>query len=812
MPGTIKNAFGIGVTVLLLVSLLCGCGESGSEVDEILGGYSEGGQYAGLEITYPLDGAVFPPEITAPKFRWDGTDGDCDTWLVTINFADGGEQATALTKQREWTPSADEWARIKQRTRPQAGEVTVLGVNQLEPRKILACGRVSISTSVDEVGAPIFYREVNLPFIEAVKDPSRIRWRYGRVSAVEPPPIVLEKLPVCGNCHSFSADGGVLGMDVDYANDKGSYALAEMAEEVVLAPREIITWSDYKRDDGEYTFGLLSQVSPDGRYAISTVKDRSVFVPKPELAFSQLFFPIRGILAVYSRANGEYTALPGADDPEYVQSNASWSPDGKQIVFARSKAYHLREDRGSVLLTREECEEFLSDGQPFVFDLYRVPFNDGKGGKAEPLAGASQDGMSNFFAKFSPDGKWIVFCKAKSYMLLQPDSELYIMPAEGGQARRMRCNLGRMNSWHSFSPNGKWLVFSSKARSDYTQLWLTHIDEAGESTVPVLLEQFTAADRAANIPEFVNEGAVQLVRISEAFLDDVSFVRAGDTFLQTNDVAGAIGKYKQALELNPKNAIAHSNLGGVLAAEGAVQEGVSHLQEAIRLDPKNSSAHYNLGRLCFQQRRIDDAIVHYAAAIAIKPELADAQSTLGALLCAKGQFDEGAVHLREAIRLEPENASARCSLGELLMRQAKLDEAAAQVVAAIEAEPRDATARYCMGEILRRQGQAEAALEQLAFAVQLEPGYTSARFSLGKVLCQLGRLEEGLGHLAAVARARPNDIDAVQELAAALAQAGEFADAVSITRRALELAEQAGKKDLASELGKRIERYERSEE
>ena len=42
------------------------------------------------------------------------------------------------------------------------------------------------------------------------------------------------------------------------------------------------------------------------------------------------------------------------------------------------------------------------------------------------------------FAKFSPDGKWIVFCRARSFMLLQPDSELYIIPAAGGEARRKR--------------------------------------------------------------------------------------------------------------------------------------------------------------------------------------------------------------------------------------------------------------------------------------------------------------------------------------------------------------------------------------
>ena len=104
----------------------------------------------------------------------------------------------------------------------------------------------------------------------------------------------------------------------------------------------IITWSDYKRDDGELTFGLLSQVSPDGRYVISTVKDRAVFVATPGIEFSQLFFPIKGILVVYDTETRTYAPLPGADDPEYVQSNPTWSPDGKSIVFARAKAY--RED------------------------------------------------------------------------------------------------------------------------------------------------------------------------------------------------------------------------------------------------------------------------------------------------------------------------------------------------------------------------------------------------------------------------------------------------------------------------------------
>ena len=61
-----------------------------------------------------------------------------------------------------------------------------------------------------------------------------------------------------------------------------------------------------------------------------------------------------------------------------------------------------------------------------------------------------------------------------------------------------------MNSWHSFSPNGRWLVFSSKSRSPYTQMFLTHLDEEGNASPAILIDNATAANRAVNIPEFVN--------------------------------------------------------------------------------------------------------------------------------------------------------------------------------------------------------------------------------------------------------------------------------------------------------------------
>ena len=39
--------------------------------------------------------------------------------------------------------------------------------------------------------------------------------------------------------------------------------------------------------------------------------------------------------------------------------------------------------------------------------------------------------MSNSFPKVSPDGRWIVFVKARNGQLMRPDSQLYIVPAKG---------------------------------------------------------------------------------------------------------------------------------------------------------------------------------------------------------------------------------------------------------------------------------------------------------------------------------------------------------------------------------------------
>ncbi len=714
----------VSISLGMMLTLFSGCASREPDASLLWQKYQSLESCPELNLMHPFDGALFPPELPSPLVIWEDAPAGCNGWVVALAAGQGDPVFLGLVPGSGFRLPEAAWESIKGESISHPAKVAVIGFNKENPDEILVSGEASFMVSEDPVGAPLFYREVNLPFIEAVKDPSKIRWRFGTVDSKEAPPVVLENLPVCGNCHSFSADGEILGMDVDYANDKGSYAVAEVAGEIELSRENIFSWSDSNSGEDETTFGLLSQVSPDGRYVVSTVRDRSVFVPRDELAFSQLFFPLRGVLEIYDRETGRFFDLPGADDPQYVQSNPSWSPDGEYIVFARSEAYDLKtlDDRGQILLTQEDCAEFLVEGREFKFDLYRILFNQGRGGKAEPLEGASGNGQSNYFAKYSPDGKWIVFCQANSFMLLQPDSRLMIIPAVGGAAREIACNTDRMNSWHTWSPNSRWLVFSSKAFSAYTQLMIAHVDEEGYSAPPVLLDRMTDSNRAANIPEFVNAEPAAISRIVSKFIDDNSFYRAGFEYNRAKDYVQAEVMFRKSLELNPDNLDAHLSLGYLLSNRREYDEAIFHLKEVIRLDPKLPKAYSNLGYIFMWKGDDGEAFGSFTRAVSLNPRMVEAHLGLGVLRLKSGEYDLAENRFRIALNIDQYNISAGIGLAKALRHQGKREQALDVIMNVVRTDPKDIEALLETGELLAELKQYDEALLHFNKVLGLDPG------------------------------------------------------------------------------------------
>ena len=787
---------------------------------------------AKITIDYPLNGSVFPPEITSPTFLWRDSSMAAQHWIVEVSFADGSSgirpEATGehlqmgeidpqagppvpLTPEqadtRTWKPDTATWTKIKRDSENFPATITISGFAGSDSVVPVSRGTVTISSSRDPVGAPIFYRDVPLMTANREEHGSiaplptsalpLIKWQV-RDIAESQSRVVMENLHTCANCHSFSLDGKTMGLDVDGPrNDKGLYALIPIAKNMAIRNQDVIRWSSFQEDLGEKSsdpalkrFGFMSQVSPDGRYVVTSIgppaatnihqgenpgfapglSDRLFSTNYDHLGFNQVFYPTRGILAWYDRKEKKLKPLPGADDPRFVQTSAFWSPDGKYLVFSRAKA---REPYPPGY----EKPEYADDPRETQvrYDLYRIPFNEGRGGTAVPVVGVSSNGMSNDFPKVSPDGRWIVLVENRNGLLMRPDSKLYIVPFWGGKARLMKCNLPLMNSWHTFSPNGRWLAFSSKGRSIFTQLMLTHIDANGNDTPAILVENATAANRAVNIPEFVNTSPDDMVGIDPQAAEVYRVADKGFELMDNGQMAEAVQEWRKAIQMDPNDADWHYNLAEALNHYGHDSEAVAEFRVACDLDPNKPAWFAHLADSLSHSGDFDGAVSNYRRSLSLDPSNAAIEADLGVSLFKDSQGQEGLEHLQKAVEMVPGSAQNHNYLATALATIGRLDEAIAEAQKAVALAPSSADYRYNLGFALELRGDIAGAVQAFQKSVDLSDG---------------------------------KDDRCLAALADSYAMTGKFSEAIETARKALDRAVQEHDQQLEQKLRQDLDRYE----
>ncbi|HEY2471101.1 MAG TPA: tetratricopeptide repeat protein [Terracidiphilus sp.] len=730
-------------------------------------------------IDYPSNGSIFPPEITPPTFIWRDGVRQANRWHIEIAFGDGSpglrfvsageppkvgaidprcvsptneppklsaEQASSHT----WIPDQQAWAAIKKHSVSRPASISIAGFRAEEPSRMLSEGSVNIATSTDLVGAPIFYRDVPLMPSETVKGVisplaanavQLIQWRLRSIDRPESR-IVLSGMHTCANCHSFSRDGKTMGMDMDGPrNDKGLYAVVPIQPQMTIRNEDMVNWNPTEEHQfAANRVGFMSQVSPDGKYVLSMVTpadkaaENNYYVANfKDYRFLQVFYPTRGTLAWFDRASGKPHSLPGADDPHYVQTDGVWSPDGKWVVFARAEALDPYPPEGRMALHANDKNE-----RQIKYDLYRVAFNDGRGGRLQRIEGASENGMSNSFPKVSPDGRWIVFVQSRNGQLMRPDSQLYIVPFNGGKARRLNANLPTMNSWHSWSPNGRWLVFSSKSRGPYTRMYLTHVDGEGNDSPAVYIDNVAAANRAVNIPEFVNIPADGMLKIAAPAVDMYKqFDHAIELGEKGNDVA-ATAEWRALAGAHPEDARVQGNLGAELAKTGSYEEAVLHFRRALELNPQFNSIHGALASALVKADHLEEAMEQFQAALAIYPAAADLHNGYGNALVKNGQIAEAASEFARAAELNPRLVEAQNNLGIALARQGHPDEAIVHFQKAVAINPEYAEAHNNLGIAMLSNDVPNPAGAESEFtaAIRLKAHYADAECNLGNLYWQ----------------------------------------------------------------------------
>jgi tetratricopeptide (TPR) repeat protein len=279
----------------------------------------------------------------------------------------------------------------------------------------------------------------------------------------------------------------------------------------------------------------------------------------------------------------------------------------------------------------------------------------------------------------------------------------------------------------------------------HTQLFLTHIDENGNDSPPILLENLIIDGKAANIPEFVNIKPETRMEIEPSFLDGKAFMlRMAQINNKKNDIEVALLQFNAILNENPKNADALVGRADIL----------------------------------MKKKQTEKALADFSLAISIKPRMASYYIARGSAYGDIGQPSKAIDDFSKAIDLDAYSFMAYNNRGLIKFRQGKTDEAILDYTKSLELNDQAYMTMVNLGAALAKSKDLNQARTYFERAIKLQPDQTLAYVALATLMNQIGNTDESLKSINRALEIEPNKVDALNLRAVVLEKSMDYANAL----------------------------------
>src|SRR3954470_3884439 len=216
------------------------------------------------------------------------------------------------------------------------------------------------------------------------------------------------------------------------------------------------------------------------------------------------------------------------------------------------------------------------------------------------------------------------------------------------------------------------------------------------------------------------------------------------------DVKKALSYYRQALETDPKSALAYSGIA----------ESTMTLGPTLQVLPP--------------QQAVADAKAAAINAMELDPELAEPHVTLSQIsLISDWDWKKAEDEIKKAIELNPGSSSAHHWYGLFLGYQGKGNEARRQIIQARESDPLSPILQANVGWTYYIQGDYQNTRQELERVERANPEFWVAPWGLGSTYVQTGDLPKAIEELGKAVKLSGRTPGSLSSLAYAYARAGE---------------------------------------
>jgi serine/threonine protein kinase/Flp pilus assembly protein TadD len=300
--------------------------------------------------------------------------------------------------------------------------------------------------------------------------------------------------------------------------------------------------------------------------------------------------------------------------------------------------------------------------------------------------------------------------------------------------------------------------------------------------------------------------------IAETELDEDSRrAKPSEQLIQCADEA--IAAFSKAKHVDPTSAQARHGLGVALGWKGAHEEAIRSHRDALCLEPRNPLFHSDLAYEYLWNGEIDPASDHFKEAIRTNPSFADPYIGLANIWLAKGKRVEAIEALRQSLSLVSTHATAPRrdhAIGKLLiacksavdqdssdpakhreygqalsLRNSWAEASSSFKIAASLKNNGWAEAFHELGHSYEEMEQWEDAIDAWQRALDLAPDWAEVHFDLGLAYSAMGDEDKAASAFARANRLKPDWVGAHGEQSLALRQLSDRDKALSACLRAV---------------------------
>jgi Flp pilus assembly protein TadD len=236
--------------------------------------------------------------------------------------------------------------------------------------------------------------------------------------------------------------------------------------------------------------------------------------------------------------------------------------------------------------------------------------------------------------------------------------------------------------------------------------------------------------------------------------DAEAWVAQGMAQRGRNEPAEAEAAYRMAIRLKPGYAVAHHNLGALLAHASRSEEALAELDKSEQLGVRGPELAYNRASALMGIYDFDAAEEILVDAIRSGPSTLDPLRLLARLRYMRGS-DDFVDEFRHAIATSPDDVSLKLGLGQILNAAGQLGEAETVLLDARDRNPAFAPVLVELAGVYQEAGQFDKALHNAELAAEAAPGDAQTKNMVIDALVSLGRADEAMPLIEAMRREFP---------------------------------------------------------